>query len=272
MLVRYEAPRVDVWARPITSFDSIRRERRRGAGGGASERNSSTIGSISTKLPAMWSNSFTRLDDIILPWLTSLAGRSTTFDSVIAYLPRGEQTNGALIISIFWWYWFRQSDPATVQRTREHLLCTMFAAAVGLFAARFLALTLPFRLRPRFEPALHLVWPATPTSLTLVDWSAFPSDHAVMFSALAVGLCFVSWRIGMAALLFTILIVSFPRVYFGIHYPTDILAGVALGALVAYCLNAVAVRRQLANPVLLWELPSPQVFYVRVFFITFPFP
>jgi len=219
----------------------------------------------------MWSNSATRIDDIVVRWLTSLVGRSATFDTAIYLLSRGGATEGAFVMSIFWWYWFRQTDSATVQRTREHLLCTMFAAAVGLFAARFLALTLPFRLRPRFEPALHLVWPATPTSLTLVDWSAFPSDHAVMFSALAVGLCFVSWRMGMAALIFTILIVSFPRVYFGVHYPTDILAGAALGALAAYCMNGVAVRRQLASRVLLWEHRSPQCFYVALFVVTFQF-
>jgi len=219
----------------------------------------------------MWSNSFTRIDEIILAWLTSLPGRSATFDNLMVHLTHGEQSNGALIMSIFWWYWFRQSDPSTTQRTREHLTCTMFAAAVGLFAARFLAATLPFRLRPRFEPALHLVWPAAPSSLSLVDWSAFPSDHAVMFSALAVGLCFVSWRVGSAALLYAIVIVSFPRVYFGIHYPTDIIAGVALGALVAYCMNAAAVRRQLVSRVLLWERRSPQVFYVGLFVITFQF-
>lgn len=219
----------------------------------------------------MWTNSFTRIDEIIFAWLTSLPGRSTTFDNLMMHLPRSEQSNGALIMSIFWWYWFRQSDPSTTQRTREHLLGTMFAAAIGLFAARILAVTLPFRLRPRFEPALHLVWPAAPTSLSLVDWSAFPSDHAVMFSALAVGLCFVSWRIGLAALVFAIVIVCFPRVYFGIHYPTDIVAGLALGALAAYWMNGVAVRRQLASHVLAWERRSPQVFYVGLFVITFQF-
>jgi undecaprenyl-diphosphatase len=219
----------------------------------------------------MWSNAFTRIDEITLPWLTSLAGRSAAFDDAMVYLPRGEQTNGALIMSVFWWYWFRQSDPSTTQRTREHLTCTMLAAAVGLFTARFLAATLPFRLRPRFEPGLHLAWPAGSTSLSLVDWSAFPSDHAVMFSALAVGLCFVSRRMGLAALVYTVVIVSVPRVYFGLHYPTDIIAGVALGALAAYGLNGAAVRRQFAGRVLLWERRSPPVFYVGLFVVTFQF-
>jgi undecaprenyl-diphosphatase len=219
----------------------------------------------------MWSDSATRIDEIILRWLTSLVGRSATFDNALEILSHGEHTDGALVMSIYWWYWFRQTDPSSTQRTRGYLLCTMFAAAVGLFAARILALTLPFRLRPRFEHALNLVWPPAPASLSFVDWSAFPSDHAVMFSALATGLCFISWRTGLGVLLFAVFIVSFPRVYFGLHYPTDILAGVALGALAAYCLNGIAVRRQIAGRALLWESRSPQGFYVALFIITFQF-
>ena len=200
-----------------------------------------------------------------------MVGRSPTFDNIIAILSHGEQTNGAIIMSIFWWYWFRQSDRTTRHRTREHLLCTMFAATVGLFAARILALMLPFRTRPRFEPHSQLNWPAAPDSLSFVGWSAFPSDHAVMFCALATGLCFVSWRAGVAALSFALFIVSFPRVYFGLHYPTDIVAGATLGALIAYCMNAVAVRRRFAGRVLAWELRSPQGFYVTLFIVSFQF-
>jgi undecaprenyl-diphosphatase len=231
----------------------------------------STKRGISIKLPAMLSESAARIDDIIVRWLTSLVGRSATFDHAVEILSHGEQTKGAFVMAIFWWYWFRQTDRSTTQRTREHLLCTMFAAVVGLFAARILAVTLPFRLRPRFEPALHLVWPLAPASSSFVDWSAFPSDHAVMFSALGSGLCFVSRRVGLGVLCFAIFIVSFPRLYLGLHYPSDILAGVAIGALAGYCMNRFAVRRHLISRVLLWERESPQGFYVALFIITVQF-
>ena len=76
---------------------------------------------------------------------------------------------------------------------------------------------------------------------------------------------------GLAALLYSLLIVGFPRVYFGIHYPTDILAGAALGALVAYSAHSAAARRQLAGGPLRWEHRSPQVFYVGLFVTSFQF-
>jgi undecaprenyl-diphosphatase len=213
----------------------------------------------------------THIDWIILAWLNSLAGRSTAFDRTITFLSHGEPVDGAIVMSLFWWYWFRQTGASTVQRTREYLVGTMFAAAGSLFAARILALTLPFRLRPRFEPELHLNWPVAPSSVLVIDWSSFPSDHAVMFSALAVGLWFISWRAGLAALLFAGLVVSFPRVYFGVHYPTDIVVGAAIGGLAAYCVNASAVCRKLAGGVLLWERRAPQAFYVGLFIVTFEF-
>jgi len=219
----------------------------------------------------MWSHSSARIDDTILRSLTSLVGRSAAFDDVMEILSHGSPTIGALVMTIFWWYWFRQSNPATTQRTHEHLLCTMIAAAAALFVARALALTLPFRVRPRFEPALHLTWPTAPDSLMFVDWSAFPSDHAVMFSALAVGLCFISLRVGLAILLSAVLIVSLPRVYYGIHYPTDVIAGLGMGALIAYCANASVVNRQLAGRILPWERRSPQAFYAALFVVSLEF-
>ena len=219
----------------------------------------------------MWSNFATRIDDALIGPVNSLIGRFATFDGFMEVLGHGDVASGAFVMSIFWWYWFRQSDPPTTQRTREHLLCTMIAATAALFVARALALTLPFRLRPRFDPALQLNWPAAPDSLMFVDWSAFPSDHAVMFTALTVGLCFVSLRMGLALLLFSLLVVSLPRVYYGVHYPTDIFAGLGLGALFGYCANASAVSRRLTARILLWERRSPQGFYAVLFVVTLEF-
>ncbi|MGC1520476.1 MAG: phosphatase PAP2 family protein [Steroidobacteraceae bacterium] len=219
----------------------------------------------------MWSNFATRIDDRILLALTSLVGRSASFDGAMQALSHASLANGVFVMAVFCWYWFRQAAPATAQRTREQLLGAMIAAVGGLFVARVMAQTLPFRLRPRFEPALHLAWPAAPDALGFVDWSAFPSDHAVMFSALAAGLCFVSWRTGLGLLLFTLFIVSLPRVYYGLHYPTDVFAGMALGALFAYGMNATPVNRRIAGRLLLFERRSPRVFQAALIVVAFEF-
>ncbi len=63
------------------------------------------------------------------------------------------------------------------------------------------------------------------------DWS-FPSDHAVMAGAVAVGLLFVSRRLGFIAL-GAALLMAFARVYVAAHYPWDVLAGLVFGGAVA---------------------------------------
>jgi undecaprenyl-diphosphatase len=60
---------------------------------------------------------------------------------------------------------------------------------------------------------------------------SFPSDHATMAGAVATGLLLVSWRLGALTAIAAVLM-DFARVYIGAHYPQDVVAGLALGALV----------------------------------------
>ena len=75
----------------------------------------------------------------------------------------------------------------------------------------------------------------------------FPSDHAVMAGAATVGLWLVSRRLGGVAALAAV-VMGFARVYVGAHYPQDVLAGFALGALVSLLGYAAA------RPILRWLL------------------
>lgn len=75
---------------------------------------------------------------------------------------------------------------------------------------------------------------AIPGALSLIHHSTdpgFPSDHATAAGAVACAVFFVSWQLGAITTLFA-LIIAFSRVYVGVHYPQDVLAGLALGAAV----------------------------------------
>jgi membrane-associated phospholipid phosphatase len=61
---------------------------------------------------------------------------------------------------------------------------------------------------------------------------SFPSDHATTVGAVAVGLVFVNRRLGAIALV-AALAMAFARVYAGAHYPLDVVAGLALGGVIA---------------------------------------
>ncbi|MFJ5307288.1 phosphatase PAP2 family protein [Streptomyces sp. NPDC088350] len=72
------------------------------------------------------------------------------------------------------------------------------------------------------------------------DWS-FPSNHATIAAAAAVALFFVSRRLGAVAVV-AALAMAGSRVWVGVHYPHDVVAGVTVGALLA--LGAMVLLRR----------------------------
>ncbi|MFF3872754.1 phosphatase PAP2 family protein [Streptomyces sp. NPDC001978] len=63
------------------------------------------------------------------------------------------------------------------------------------------------------------------------DWS-FPSNHAAIAAAAAVALFFVARRLGAVAVV-AAGAMAVSRVWIGVHYPHDVIAGVMVGGLVA---------------------------------------
>ncbi len=75
------------------------------------------------------------------------------------------------------------------------------------------------------------------------NWASFPSGHTttIMSCAAALALLLPRWRV---PILIAGVVFSFSRVLIGSHYPSDVLGGVALGALISWLLaRALAQRR-----------------------------
>jgi undecaprenyl-diphosphatase len=71
------------------------------------------------------------------------------------------------------------------------------------------------------------------------DYS-FVSDHATITMAMGVGLFVANRKFGVAGIALALL-EGFCRVYMGVHYPTDVVGGFALGTAVALLLSPLAM-------------------------------
>ena len=209
-------------------------------------------------------NSF---DTGIIHFLNQFARRSFTWDAFLSIVSGTNLLRGAVMMSVMLWIWFRISEDKT--RDREFVILSLMISPASVLLARTLALALPFRERPLRVQALHFQLPYGMNPHTLQNWSSFPSDHAAISFALATCLLFLSRRLGILGLLYSFFVICFPRVYMGIHYPSDILAGALIGAAMALWIKSPHVREALGRPFLRWEQLYPSRFYPLFFLFAF---
>ncbi|MGB8003623.1 MAG: phosphatase PAP2 family protein [Gaiellaceae bacterium] len=128
-------------------------------------------------------------------------------------------------------------------------LATFIADSVTFGLKDLVHRTRPFDAHPAIHP------------LYVVHSSSFPAGHAATAFAGAVLLSYVAVRLaplffGLAAL------IAFSRVYDGVHYPTDVLAGAAIGAMVGGAaivgLRLLARRFPAVEPLEPSATPRPQ--------------
>lgn len=124
------------------------------------------------------------------------------------------------------------------RNARHGVIAAGFSAALALSVAQIVN---HLWARPRPYVAhpgdVHLFIPASPDT-------SFPSDHATAAFAIAVAIVLRSHRAGLLALAMAVL-VSLGRVAVGTHYPSDVLAGAAIGTLSALVFYHPRIRRPL---------------------------
>jgi undecaprenyl-diphosphatase len=209
-------------------------------------------------------NSF---DFSILHFFNSFVNRSPLFDSWVVFTVLDPLLDGGVLIAFFWWAWGRFGKSQSAQR--EILMFGLVDSFLSVFVARILSAALPFRERPMRIPSLHWQFPHGIDSQTSIHWSSFPSDHATLAFCLAAILWQVSKPLGSIAALQVFFAVGLARIYCGIHYPTDILAGAVLGIGIAFLAKITFLRLKVARPATLWLDKQPASFYAVLFLWTF---
>ena len=204
-------------------------------------------------------------DLAVIGFLNQFAQRSWLFDKFVVVISGNQLLKGGVLITLVWYAWF--ADPDSGWRQRRSLLATIVGCGFAIVLARGLALLLPFRLRPVHTPAIGFELPIGTTPAVLEGWSAFPSDHAVLFYALSAGLWLVSRRLGVFALIYTTVVIALPRIYLGLHFPTDIIAGALIGFAVVAAANKLLADHALIHRTVAWSSSHPRWFYPLFFLL-----
>ena len=99
------------------------------------------------------------------------------------------------------------------------------------------------------RPRPYVTWKEIVPLLTSGDPNSFPSGHtSAAFSAGVVWLKILPWRWARAAAIIVAVLMGFSRLYVGVHYPTDVLAGAVLGSLYAALVLFLARRWREKHP------------------------
>ena len=205
----------------------------------------------------------TQIDNDIALLLNQHAARDISFDRMVYNIADSAIFKGGLFMAFFWWQWFRRDEAASERRQR--IITALAGGIIAIAFARALQVLLPFRDRPIHDNTLQLTLPHGMDRTTLDGWSSFPSDHAVLFFALATAVWRLNRGVGIAALLWTSVMICLPRMYLGYHFFTDILVGAVLGMLTMQATFALLRPRLLAEPLLRWEAAHSTSFYCIAF-------
>ncbi|WP_328481103.1 phosphatase PAP2 family protein [Streptomyces sp. NBC_00377] len=149
----------------------------------------------------------------------------------------------AMVLLIVWCWWGVRRRPGGAEEAASSvaaLIWAPLAAAVAVLVnvpiRGFVERPRPFRDHQGLEVLVS----------GKTDYS-FVSDHATLTMAMAVGLFVANRRFGLVGIGIALL-EGFCRIYMGVHYPTDVVGGFALGTAVALLLSPIA--SMLLTPVL----------------------
>ena len=147
----------------------------------------------------------------------------------------------AMVLLVVWCWW-------SVRRRGDEDAASSVAALVWTPLAAAIAVLVNVPIRGFVErPRPFLDHQGLDVLISGQTGYSFVSDHATITMAMGVGLFVANRRFGVAGIGLALL-EGFCRVYMGVHYPTDVVGGVALGTAVGLLLSPVAMA--LLTPVM----------------------
>ena len=167
------------------------------------------------------------LDFSLFKAINSFAGKSKILDFLGIFL--AEYLPYILIIALFAIIFYERN-------WRKRLYDFLFICAAAILSRGFITTVIRFfyhRDRPFVAMPEEVV--------KLIEKSpeaSFPSGHSILFFSLAMAVYYIRPKY-LPHFLIGALLIGFARIFVGVHYPLDIIAGAALGLLSGYLIHRV---------------------------------
>jgi len=203
------------------------------------------------------------MDDFIINILNTLAQNASILSKFMLLIVGNYLLKGGVIMAVLWYLWFKENSLNT--HNREKIILTLYSIIIAIILGRGLQNFLPYRARPILNPEFNF-----PYQLYCQDtWSSFPSDHAMIFFGLATGIFRVSKKWGLFSYTYALVIICLPRIYLGFHYPTDVLAGAAIGIFLIWVISFLKISRRLEKKTIALSIKYPGIFYACLFILSY---
>lgn len=165
----------------------------------------------------------------LLLWISGLAGKFTLLDSAMRVVVNDYFIPVSLSLALLG-LWFGGQNTSRREYNQRAVLCA--AISIGITSAIVKILNLfyfeprPFTINPELLPTVQRIFYPPHDS-------SFPSNAAAIAFAIATAVWLANRRVGVFLFILAFLM-SFARVYAGVHYPLDIIGGAVIGALTSY--------------------------------------
>ncbi len=163
-------------------------------------------------------------DERLFLWLNGLAGQFPPLDTFITWVVSDYLIPVAMALGLIA-FWFAGQDADARRRRQVGVFAALTSMALSSWAV-YITNWYYFRPRPFAE---------FPDQVTLLFYpptdSSFPANAIAAAGAIAIAVWWVDRRAG-AAFLAAAGLYAFARVFAGVHYPLDVVAGFAIAAVV----------------------------------------
>ena len=209
-------------------------------------------------------------------FFNQFCGKSLTLDTISLIFLSVDALRTAILVAFvvgIWNYGKLKNDISSIKRVIYILISIIITLGVIEILNAIIQSPRPI---VSFENLIQEPLTVTNTSeLWKEGWArnskhgSFPSDTIALLATMSIGLFLWNRTVGLLAIIFVIFAGILPRLYFGLHYASDMFIGLLIAILSTIAIEKIKIFNRLSDFILKIEEKFPYVFGVIGFYIAY---